>query len=221
MRQLVGLLMVSGSLLLVGFYTWENRHVVVPRTAPLVQGTQSQPAESEAAQPGVTMIGPLANYMARQGQPQVETLQAVPYKPTPSDHVGGSVVGTSNALLHQTFAVHGIVDLPFDVPAHAATPKLRGNYRSFSGRSAANASASGSDDAADVEFLLLNEKQYSEFLGGRPSEAVFSAEDSHDQEVNANLPPTFGKPAKYYLVFRNNSRGGGKRLVQADFRIDY
>ncbi len=43
----------------------------------------------------------------------------------------------------------------------------------------------------------------------------------HCQEVNTYLPPTFAQPARYYLVFRNNSRANGKKLVQADFRVDF
>jgi hypothetical protein len=72
-----------------------------------------------------------------------------------------------------------------------------------------------------VEFLLLNETQYDAFLTGHPSDALFPADESHYQEVNVSIPPTFGQPAKYYLVFRNNAGGKAKKFVQADFRIDF
>ncbi len=95
-------------------------------------------------------------------------------------------MGTSRELLHKTFAVANIVDLPFDVPAHAANPQIRGTYRSYMKQEG----ASTSDDAADVEFLLMDERQFADFLGGRPGEAIFSAEGAHDQELNTRLPPT-------------------------------
>ena len=75
--------------------------------------------------------------------------------------------------------------------------------------------------SADVEFLLLNQQQFDTLLSGHESDAVFSADDAHNQEVNTYLPPTFAQPARYYPVFRNNSRANGKKLVQADFRVDF
>ncbi len=50
---------------------------------------------------------------------------------------------------------------------------------------------------------------------------MFSAEDAHRLEVNTGLPPTFDQAAKYHLIFRNNSRALGTKVVEADFRIDF
>jgi hypothetical protein len=179
--------------------------------------TEATYAEVREAQKSVTLAGPMADYMSRQEPSKVESLPPISRKASASDHVGGSPVGTSNAILHQTFKVAGIVNLPFEVPAHAANPQLRGTYQSF----VKHAGTQSSDTAADVEFLLLNEQQYGDFLNGRSGEAVFSAEDAHNQEVNTGLPPTLDQPAKYYLIFRNNSHDAGKKVVQADFRIDF
>ena len=84
------------------------------------------------------------------------------------------------------FGVAKVVKLSFEVPANASNPQLKGTYRSFVKQG--GTLSSGTD--ADVEFLVLNQKQYDDFLNGRPGEAVFSAEDSHEQEVNTSLPPT-------------------------------
>jgi hypothetical protein len=185
-------------------------------------------AEAREAQQIVGVSGPLADYMSRQKPAQVETVQLVQsaqpisHKAAAPGQTGESPVGTSNAILHQTFAVAGIVNLPFEVPAHASNPQLRGTYRSFlKQRGVKQAGVQASDAGADVEFLVLTERQYADFLNGRQGEAVFSVEDAHDQEVNAGLPPTFDEAAKYYLVFRNNSHDAAKRVVQADFRIDF
>jgi hypothetical protein len=152
--------------------------------------------------------------MSKQGPVAVEKVRAA-YKPTASDHVGGSVVGTSMPILNEKFHVSVIVDLPFDVPPHASTPQLRGTFRSF-------LQASGkptSDTDADVEFHVLNDQEFSNFLNAKPSEALFSADATHSAEVNASLPPTLNKAVTYHMVFLNESKK--KKVVQADFRIDF
>ena len=109
------------------------------------------------------------------------------------------------------------VQLAFEVPAHAATPRLRGSYESF----VKQADHEESDTDAEVEFLVLNEQQFADFLKQRAGEATFSAEDAHAHEVNTSLPPTLNQPEKYHLIFRNNSRGPEKKFVQADFRMEF
>jgi hypothetical protein len=167
------------------------------------------------ADPAVTYAGPLAPYMSKQGPVAVEKVRAVEYKPTTSDHVGGSVGGTTTPILHDKFNVSVIVDLPFKVPPHAAIPQLHGTFRSFV---PASAKPTGDTDA-DVEFRLLNDQEYSNFLNAKPSEALFSAEATHDEEVNVSLPPTLNQAVTYHLVFVNES--GKKKVVQADFRLDF
>jgi hypothetical protein len=224
-------------LAIAGGVVWSHRHHVaeavaapagVPAGAPVATGTEAaadEPLaypESTEAQQMVTITGPLANYMAKQNPKEMQKLapsvvetssgadagtEAATrsgYLPQASEHVGDSPVGTSTPLLHKTFPVIALVNLPFDIPAHAAMPLLRGTYSTVEG---------------DVEFLLLNREQYADLLSGHPREAVFAAEDARSQEVNTGLPPTMDRPARYYLVFRNNSKG--KKLVQADFRVDY
>jgi hypothetical protein len=39
--------------------------------------------------------------------------------------------------------------------------------------------------------------------------------------LNTRLPPAFDKAVRYYLVFRNSAKDTGKKVVQADFRIDF
>ncbi len=80
----------------------------------------------------VTLTGPLADYMTGQtAEAKVETL------PFHRLQAGGQrscweiLRWARVAILHKTFAVTNVVDLPFEVPAHAANPQLRGTYRSF------------------------------------------------------------------------------------------
>jgi hypothetical protein len=223
-------------LALAGSYTWSHRDRIAEAVAaPATPQTQGETSYKEVreAQQIVGVTGPLADYVMRQKPAQVETLKPIqltrpaqpasPVSQTPGafDRAGESPVGTSNAILHQTFKVAGIVNLPFEVPAHAANPQLRGTYRSFLKAGGKQTEAEASGATADVEFLVLNAQQYSDFLNGHGGEAILSVEDTHNQEVNTGLPPTLGQPAKYYLVFRNNSRTAAKTVVEADFRIDF
>ncbi len=224
MKQGVNWIVAACVLAFVAAFAWTHW----PHPAPVGPTLAQQAAQTDAtydevheAQNAVTVAGPLANYMAREGQAKVETLQPISHKATAFDHVGGSVVGTSSPILHQTFSVARIINIPFEVPAHAANPQLRGSYRSFVKPAGGKPGETESTDDANVEFLVLNEAQYALFLNGHDSEAIFSADDSHDQEVNAGLPLTINQPAKYFLVFRNNAPKAGKKLVQADFRIDF
>jgi hypothetical protein len=133
----------------------------------------------------------------------------------PSEHIAPSPVGTSLTVLQKTFAVKKrLVTFPFDIPSHAVRPHLHGIFESF-----AREVHGASDDSANIDFLIVNQEQYAALVSDRPSEALMSVEDSHDQAVNFDLPASVDRPVKYYLVFRNSSAGG--KLVEANFRVDF
>jgi hypothetical protein len=134
----------------------------------------------------------------------------------PMDRVAASPSG-SQTILHKTFSITATASFPFEIPAHAAMPHLHGNYKSF----VKQISADASDDSADVEFLILKEDQYVDFVRGHAGEALFSADASHDQDVDFSLPASQDQPQKYYLVFRNSPGGSTKKIVQAEFTVDF
>lgn len=229
MKTLFGWMVTGAVIILIGTYTWmhvrrdaDSVELLAGPAAKQAHDAEQKYEEAQNAQQTVTVAGPLANYMKRQdadsnAKERDKEIESIEYHPTASDHVGGSVAGTSSTILQKTFGVAGTVQLPFTVPAHAYGPQLRGTFRSYlqGGKLESNASKS------DIEFLLLNEEQFTDLVNGHPSDAIFSADASHDQEVNANLPPTLDKPVTYHLVFRNNAHGTHAKLVQADFHIDY
>ena len=224
MKRWLSWLLACFILVSAGSYVWRLRHHAVAMVAargdsvaPVSEQTLPTYAEVRQAQEMVTVIGPMANYVSGEKSSPVTAapVSREAAAPTAADRVGGSPVGTSSTVLHRSFMVAGMVNWPFEVPAHAANPQLRGTYRAF--LKVGNAL---SPDPADVEFLLLNEQQYGELIGGHPGDAILSAPSS--QEVATSLPPTFDQPAKYYLVFRNNSGWAAKeKVVRADFRIDF
>jgi hypothetical protein len=134
----------------------------------------------------------------------------------PSDHIAPSPVGTSQTILQKTFALKSSATFPFEVPAHAVRPHLHGIFESFAGEV-----HGASDDTANLDFLVVNEEQNADLEQNRPAEALASVEASHNQAVNFDLPPSLDHPVKYYLVFRNTSGGKSKKVVEANFRVDF
>ncbi|MGC2256951.1 MAG: hypothetical protein WA594_01520 [Candidatus Sulfotelmatobacter sp.] len=132
------------------------------------------------------------------------------------DRVAATPSG-SQTILHKTFSLTTSASFPFEIPAHAVTPHLHGNYKSF----VKQISADASDDSANVDFLILKEDQYADFVHGHAGEALFSADASHDQDVDFSLPASQDLPQKYYLVFRNSPGGSTKKIVQADFTVGF
>jgi len=131
------------------------------------------------------------------------------------DRVGASPVGTTQTVLQKTFTLKTSATFAFELPAHAAQPHLRGSFQSFVGQLHGD-----SDDSANIDFAVLNQDQQNESADGHASDAVFSAEPSHDQTVNIDLPPSFNEPVKYYIVFSNSTTSSGK-AVEANFRVDF
>src|SRR5271157_6651519 len=77
-----------------------------------------------------------------------------------SERVAPSPVGTSQTVLEKTFALKDTATFPFEIPAHATMPHLNGLFVSYVGE------ASGaSDDSANIDFLVLNEDQQTDFAG--------------------------------------------------------
>jgi hypothetical protein len=137
--------------------------------------------------------------------------------PAATDRVAPSPVGTSQIVLQKTFTVSSSAKFPFEIPAHAAMPHLHGNYKSF----VRQPGVQSNDDTANVDFLILTEDQYADFAAGRASEALFSANAAHDQDVDVSLPASQDQPQKYYFIFRNTPGGAAKKVVQAGFTVDF
>jgi hypothetical protein len=132
------------------------------------------------------------------------------------DRVAPSPVGTSQTVLHKTFSVKSSVTFPFEIPPHAVRPHLHGIFESFVSKV-----HGPSDDEANVDFLIVNADQYADLTSNRPSEALFSADASHNQSVNVDLPASLDQPVKYYLVFRSAPGKGPAKVVEADFQVDF
>lgn len=205
--------------LVVSWVAWTHlRRVTVAAFVTPEQKTADKPpsySAQEKAKQAVPVWGPLGELLKSDAPVNSETDQPSSRQIVASDHVGPSPVGTARVLLHRTFRVARVVNQPFDLPPHAFNPQLHGRYRAF---------PQGEEEVADepgaVQFLLLSEEQYVNFLSGRPAEALLTADGSEEQDINFRLPPTFEQSAKYHLVFKDNSKTA-KEVVRADFRIEF
>src|SRR6267143_2230629 len=122
-------------------------------------------------------------------------------------------------FLHKTFPVKKYVQLEFEVPTHSVIPRLHGTFRSFVRRPGYG---DLSDDSADVDFLLMESEQVSDFSHGHgDGTALYTVDPTHDHEVEFLLPPTQDEPKKYYVVFRNSPGGAAVKYVDADFSLTF
>ncbi|MGE5053427.1 MAG: 5'-3' exonuclease, partial [Acidobacteriota bacterium] len=159
MRSLFGLLVVAFVFIVGGFYSYRRMQqvpLIAPAVPPKPYENPKDYTEAKQAAQAVKIVGPLADYMANQegSTPAAKDVETVTWIPTASDHVGGSVVGSTVPILRKSFTVRSAVQVAFQVPAHAASPQLRGTFQS--------SAAAGAD--APIEVLVLSDDEYFVFV---------------------------------------------------------
>lgn len=201
---------------LAGGYSFWRSHLRAGSSEATEQSEEAETKPTQDGDPAVKVVGPLAELMDK--AEKINPLRKPdPEKPHASRYIGHSPVGTSNVVLHKTFAVTRVVNFSFEIPPYAARAQLHGRYRSY----VTQLGIDEDEDLANIDFLILTAEQYADFVRGGGSEAVFSADASHDQNVNFGFPPTQDHPQKYYLVFQNTPGGPAKKLVEADFTVEF
>jgi len=217
MKRMFPVLVIALAAIAAFGYMRSHSSTMVPHPVAAEAPEPEAPKSPEAqqAEQMVTIVGPLANYANRQERssevadpPRSSTLHY-------SDHISPSPVGTSSEIVHKTFSLQWTVGFPFNIPPHAVSARLQGKYESY-----VHAGEAG-DDTANIEFLLMNERQFQDAQSGHAPEVVMSADPSHSQTVDFSLPATLDQPVKYYLIFRNSPEGGAKKSVRADFTVDF
>jgi hypothetical protein len=133
------------------------------------------------------------------------------------DRAGPSPTGTAQTVLQKTFSIHASEVFPLDIPAHAAMPRLSGNYKSY----VSQLGIQSGDHAADVDFFVLTAEQYADYVRDGTIDSLFSANASHDQRVDVSLPPSLTQPKKFYLIFRSSPGSDPKKVVKADLSINF
>ena len=132
--------------------------------------------------------------------------------------MGRSVIPPEQHVVQKTFTVQKYESFEMTVPPHCLHPRLHGNFRSFHFGDQGNRL---SDDAANVDVLLLDEKQFDAFSHGPLDEPARSAQNTHDQQIDWALPSSFESPRKYFLVFNNGTGKPKIKLVDADLTLSF
>jgi hypothetical protein len=133
------------------------------------------------------------------------------------DRAGPSPSGSAQSALQKTFTIHASEIFPLEIPAHAAMPRLTGNYKSYVGKVGIQSSV----HAADVDFFVLSDEQYADYVRDGTIDSLFSANASHDQNVDVSLPPALTQPRKFYLIFRSTPGSDPKKMVKADLSVNF
>jgi hypothetical protein len=139
-------------------------------------------------------------------------------KPEESTPMVQSVVPPEQHVVQKTFSVQKYESFEMTIPAHCLHPRLHGNFKSFRYGEQGNRT---SDEAANVDVLLLDEQQLHEFTNGPGEETTRSAQNTHDHRIDWALPSSFDTPRKFYLVFNNASGKPKNKIVDADLTLSF
>ncbi len=223
--------LVIGGLLLVVFFFFAQHipimkgltvagHAVAGDTGPM-RATAQSGKETESKLPGlenkdVVVTGPLISWMREADREAPKTNTFPTQAPGASDRVAFAPRPKPKNFLHTVFPIKTYAQFAFIVLPHTVSPKLRGNFRSFT-----RAADSSAGEAADVDVVVLNEQEFNDFLHHRAGTATFELDSSHNQAVDYAVPPTQDEPQKYHLVFRNSATKREGMFVEADFTVYY
>jgi|SRR5580704_4384236 hypothetical protein len=167
---------------------------------------------------GETTVSPLQvlKEQLHSSQPKSEAAP-LPQEPLPVDHPVYVDAGKPQHFLHKLFSVNNHAQFTFRVPPHQDNTRLRGTFRSFTRRD----DPASNDRIADVDLMLLNEQEFSEFLHGQPQSVTYEIDSAHNQLVDWRVPTTYGESQTYHLVFSNPGSGTAMKFVEADFTVSF
>lgn len=204
-RLLVGLtlFLAAGWLMVHAVFgwgkVWRSQQSLHAKIQPVPLIDPALAGDPSVASAKLKVIGPLANALKPQGEilspsdsEKIES-PSLPTPPTAFDHVEQSATAAPRRF-HATFAVKSYRYYQLLVPPHTTSPRLHGSFTSVS--------AGPGKTPAIAEFLLLDDRQFSDFIQGDVGTVLFSSE-SIGATIDVTLSPALFEPKKYYLVFRS------------------
>ena len=191
--------------------------VVLPSATPPEQG-EIKAATPEDPGPIVTVVSPLKTLTGTQADTQTPASSQEPAATmaTSADHVVGTALPVADHFLHRQFTVTNGSDFVFTVPAQVVNPRLRGNFRAFTKA----APPLTTPEPAEIDLMLMNQRQFEDFVSGRSADAAFELDSSSSRTLTYAIPPTLGRPQRYHLVFLG-SRRSSTTVVDADFTVTF
>jgi hypothetical protein len=117
-------------------------------------------------------------------------------------------------VMNKSFFVSSYEHFPFEVPAHARNPRLRGTFQTvINGKDPY-------DTSGNVDLLLMTEAEFKDYAQRRVDTAVTSWINRRDETVDYELSLE-DEPTKYELVFRGTTASSKTRVVQASFSVSW
>jgi hypothetical protein len=141
-----------------------------------------------------------------------------PEKLPPLDRVVTTAAPAPRRFLHKTFTLRKYQAFELEVPARCIHSQVRGSFISYA---QGDQGHRVSNEAANIDLLLLDEQQLHDFAHGPGGSVTRSAESSYEQTIDWALNSTLDQPRKYYLVFNNSSGKPPAKFVQADFTLSF
>ena len=196
---------------------WEQQVAAHPTStdAPTPEDPDSPTAAAK-----LQAYGPLASVAndpalrGDTGEASSSPARTVNHAHTAMDHVVSAPADAPKRFLHQRFALTAYQGFEFVVPAHATYPRLHGTFKSL-----ANGGSGGR--TANVDILLLNPQEFSDFLNGDTGTATFANASASGGQIDLALNSPMHQAQHHYLIFRNSPGGSRTKLVTADFVISF
>jgi hypothetical protein len=215
---LLGLALVAGSLhffggIATGWKSTRSWLKVSGSVKPQVE-TDEIPGDEKAKALGV--LSSLRGNLNENEKDEEAEVASSSGPPLGVDRISSSKPLTPHRFLHRRISVKAYEGFGFEVPAHAARPRIHGEFSSF-----VVDGGSGEQREENVEVLLLNEAEYRDFVRGRAGAASYGRPPSAGAVIDWTLDATLFQPLKYYLVFRNSSPDRQTELVDADFSLSF
>jgi len=184
------------------------------------ESTEEEPVKAATPEdpgPIATVVAPLAVWQreaerkAKKTKVHEEFVQVSTSHP--ADHVDLKPTPPQCNFLHTRFAVKNYNEFSFVVPANQTNPRLHGYFRSW-------VDGGSAKDAANVDMLLLNDREFDDFRQGREGKSTYAVEATHNQAVDFAISSTFRDARSYHLVFRT-PEGSKSTVVDADFTLSF
>ena len=196
---------------------WQKQQYLAAKTKPVPLIDPDLAKDPAIAAAKIQVVGVLARAQAGEGESVAGGEPAEP-EPQPAekslprgpllafDHVTRYANRGPVRLLRGAIPIKSYRQAEFTVAPQTSSPRVKGTFRAF---------LADHSQAGNVDVLVLDQRQFSDFVRGRGSDAVFSNGPASSGDIDVLLKSTIPEPEKYHLVLINPS--SETELVEANF----
>lgn len=144
----------------------------------------------------------------------VQQAPAPDYEPSERDRVIRRPASPPDNFLHATFPVKTYTAFEIFIPAGLISASLSGSFESFT-------YVAHQRRPAEVEVLLMDNGQFSDFVHRNAGSATYSIEPCSGQSLKWLLTSEYHRVKRYYFVFHNPDTNRQLLSVKADFTVSF